>query len=665
MKGLSIDTGSDLAKPLLAWRGFLGPIAYGVLFCALIPSALSLWLQQLDIALTGVAMPPSALGWPLVAGGILIICWSMALLIVRGRGLPMNAYPTTAWVGQGPYRLVRHPIYAAFVLCVCGGAIAFGSPKGLFVGAPLASLACTALVVGYEAPATARRLGPPPHSVWFGMPVVASPERAPTITERIGAGITVFGTWLTLYFAVAALPAAPRAWFTSLPVEGAAPFIPASVVVCSLTCAWALLPLAAVGTTAGLRRFAEQGVIGTGAGMAIVLLFSSLTPYRGDIGSDVLGGLLSWRRAAASPTSALPSFNVFWTVLAARHLAMSTQRGARRLLVLLTFAQIAASHLTGMDSLLGIIAGLALVGCAIASRELARCALQAAQAFADKAGSISFGPIRLFYHALPVFAAGCVGYGIAIAFLPEPDSLLPMNIVVLSALLGAGAWGWALEGDATSRPFGFFGGFLAALIAALLLAGLDCMSPQQIAASTIALPFAQAVGRLRCLMHGCCHGRLCAATEHGLRYTHPLSRVAAIPALAGRPILPTQLFSLLANVLIGLVLIRMARSGADIAHIIAAYLVTMGLSRFCEEASRGEPNTPIRCGLNLYQWLAIAVALAGLALALVAPLGTLPSPRLPTFGAWLSTLPFVLLWTTAFSVDWPRTGWPLSRLSAA
>jgi Prolipoprotein diacylglyceryl transferase/PAP2 superfamily len=307
-------------------------------------------------------------------------------------------------------------------------------------------------------------------------------------------------------------------------------------------------------------------------GIATFVLMPTVTPFRGDPGFDPLGMLLAVQRATDSPATALPSFHVFWIVLAGRFLAIDRRRTSRVMLLIIGLLQIAACHLTGMHSLIDIAGGVAL-----AARPLARCGLRLAQTVVDSAGCVHVGPLRIFFHGLAVLAAASTGYVVALAFLPLGKSPLPLYIVALAALADAGLWGQFVEGGRTSRPFGFFGGLLAAVACVAVLVLRGDMGLQYAAAATIALPFTQAVGRLRCLMHGCCHGRLCAATEAGLRYTHPLSRVAGIAALTGRPIMATQIFSLVTNVVIGLVLVRLAIFDNDIAHILAAYLVLMGL----------------------------------------------------------------------------------------
>ena len=82
-------------------------------------------------------------------------------------------------------------------------------------------------------------------------------------------------------------------------------------------------------------------------------------------------------------------------------------------------------------------------------------------------------------------------------------------------------------------------------------------------------PWVQATGRLRCLVQGCCHGRL--SPDHlGIRYHHPLSRVCKLAQWPGRSVYPTQLYSIIGNVVILGLLLRLWFSGADLGFIAGA-----------------------------------------------------------------------------------------------
>lgn len=91
-----------------------------------------------------------------LAGGLLalvallIMFWGMIQIILRGKGLPMNAYPPKKLVTDGVFDLVPHPIYFGFSLIILGLSIYFGSGEGLYLVTPIVIFSTTSLVLGYE-----------------------------------------------------------------------------------------------------------------------------------------------------------------------------------------------------------------------------------------------------------------------------------------------------------------------------------------------------------------------------------------------------------------------------------------------------------------------------------------------------------------------------------
>ncbi len=82
----------------------------------------------------GVFAPPPALGWfaaALVALGILFAVWARFHLGRNWSGAPaVKEKPEL--VTSGPYRFVRHPIYAGIVLAAFGTALT-GTPFGIYI----------------------------------------------------------------------------------------------------------------------------------------------------------------------------------------------------------------------------------------------------------------------------------------------------------------------------------------------------------------------------------------------------------------------------------------------------------------------------------------------------------------------------------------------------
>jgi protein-S-isoprenylcysteine O-methyltransferase Ste14 len=100
-----------------------------------------------------------AAGWLFIAGGIQLYfaCafWGFAL---RGRGTPAPIDPPKKLVEEGPYRIVRNPMYWSVAFVLLGEALVFhsltlaGLAAALFAGANL-------FVLFYEEPVLRRKFG--------------------------------------------------------------------------------------------------------------------------------------------------------------------------------------------------------------------------------------------------------------------------------------------------------------------------------------------------------------------------------------------------------------------------------------------------------------------------------------------------------------------------
>lgn len=235
--------------------------------------------------------------------------------------------------------------------------------------------------------------------------------------------------------------------------------------------------------------------------------------------------------------------------------------------------------------------------------------------------------------------------------------------LLLVGIVGAGAWGcWLEGGHRLSRPFGYFGFLIAtgACLLALLLVdpvGGGTMT----AAFAVGAPLAQAVGRTRCVVQGCCHGRPVMEAP-GVRISHPLSRITQLSGFATIPIHPTPLYSCVANLVLFVLLLRLWQVGAPATLIAGAYLLLSSLARFVEEQFRGEPQTPSHAGLTVYQWLSVGGFVAGLALSMT------QGASVPPPASWsLTTLAYAtvagLVAAFAMSVDFPGSRLRFSKLT--
>lgn len=288
--------------------------------------------------------------------------------------------------------------------------------------------------------------------------------------------------------------------------------------------------------------------------------------------------------------------------------------------------------------------------------------LDATQRLANAWRSYRLGRLRVMNHAVFSGLAGGVGAGLVVLVAGAQHAALVAALMVVGAL-GAALVGQLLVGSTgrLSRPFGYFGGLVGIAVVGGLATLVTPDAATALAAFALVAPLTQALGRLRCLVQGCCHGTLAPAAS-GIVVTNPHSRVTAA-GLAGQPIHATQLYSIVGNLLLAPALAALWFGGAPIATVMGAYLVGAGATRFVEEAYRGEPRTAVWRGLHSYQWFAIAMVVVGLGVLLIP---TPPAPPLePT--AWPLAVgigaAFFVFCAAALSVDAPGSTARFSRLS--
>lgn len=287
--------------------------------------------------------------------------------------------------------------------------------------------------------------------------------------------------------------------------------------------------------------------------------------------------------------------------------------------------------------------------------------LRLTERVANSWSATRIGPVRIINHVLWSGLAGGVGAAGAVLAAGTRQAPAVIGLMVAGAV-GAMVMGQLLVGSSRrlSRPFGYFGSLAAITV---LGGGWVLTHPHDavlLAAFALVAPWVQAIGRVRCIVQGCCHGEPSAS---GIVVTNPHSRVCAHADLCGVPIHPTQLYSLLGNLLLGPALLAAWQAGGPLTLVMGGYLVGAGTIRFIEEAYRGEPLTRIVAGLRIYQWFAIGMFVVG-ALVMLVP-GT-PAPPITGAGWPAAAAVGVLFFTlcgAAMSVDVPESTAPLSRLS--
>ena len=637
-----------------------GKVTYGAAFCLLLPAGLVAWARA-TAAVVPLPVPDAPLAGAGCAGlGALLMAWAMSSLWREGQGLPMNAYPPRQLVSGGLYRWLPHPIYVGASLLSVGVALLTHSSSGLWLVSPVLTLAWLALVYGFENadlqcrfPGRGRR---PAGRRWPRAAALVAP-----FGQRVRVAVAVFGPWLLLYETVLWLGPSRQPVSTFLAVEHGWPVGQWTEIFYLLAYPFAVAAPLVLRARRQLRQFAVAGWLATGAGGLLHLTLPFVAVARPFVPTTAWGHWLALERAHDGATAALPSFHVVWAGLAAHFWARRFPR-FRALSYGLGLAISLSCLTTGMHSLLDVAAGALLATAVLNHRRLWRGLRRRLERLANSWSARQLGPLRVLNHSLYAGLAMLAGVLLTSSLLPGAGLVLPP---VVLGVVGAGLWGQLVESSSgLSRPFGYYGSLLGGLAGCGVAAWLGPVSFWEVlAACTLALPLVQGVGRLRCLVQGCCHGRPGPARV-GIRVAHPRSRVCELAHLGGRPVHATPAYSMLANLLTGLVLFRLAYERVPAPLLIGSYLILSGLARFVEEHFRGEPQTPRLAGLKLYQWLAFATVLLGILLT------TWPAP--PTHFHWRwhpAALPVAgaaaLLAAFAMGMDFPASTRKFSRLAGS
>lgn len=246
-----------------------------------------------------------------------------------------------------------------------------------------------------------------------------------------------------------------------------------------------------------------------------------------------------------------------------------------------------------------------------------RAVLRRTERLANSWTAFRIGPVRIMNHSVFAGLAGGVGTFVALIAAGTGNRTI-VAVLCVGGIVGAALFGQMLEGssDRLSRPLGYFGGLLGIVFAGLAFGQPGSALLEVFAAFGLAAPLTQAIGRLRCVVQGCCHGAPVVGGDGGIVVENEHSRIVAA-GFKGIPIYPTPVYSIIGNIAIFVALAAFRAVGVRLTMICGLYLVLAGLLRFVEEGYRGEPQTKIVGGLRIYQWFSMIMLLAGLFLLTV------------------------------------------------
>jgi phosphatidylglycerol---prolipoprotein diacylglyceryl transferase len=170
----------------------------------------------------------------------------------------------------------------------------------------------------------------------------------------------------------------------------------------------------------------------------------------------------------------------------------------------------------------------------------------------------------------------------------------------------------------------FYGGLIAAVAVALVYLRrhkLPLWTTTDVFAPGIAL--GHVVGRLGCLMAGCCFGRP-TSVPWAITFRDPAA-MANVGTPLGVPLHPTQLYEAGAELLILGILLAFERRGRPFpGRTFWSYLLLYGISRFIVEFYRGDSRGMVFDVLSTSQF--VSVILVPLAIVMLVVLSRRPDP---------------------------------------
>ncbi|HKI45771.1 MAG TPA: prolipoprotein diacylglyceryl transferase family protein [Balneolales bacterium] len=579
---------------------------YGFLFIVLLPMMLILWVSATEEWISLPVLDVPAVGWILSILGIMTLAAGVFGLMLYGKGLPMNPYPPGAYVAKGAYHYVAHPIYTGAVMLSFGMSILTRSTAAFWLISPVLLLGAVALVLGYERDDLKQRF-PEAHP----RPLIRFPENinsSPKKWDRISAWILVIVPAMFAY-SIALLPGTVMTPISTITrVDLLFRFSAEGVWFILIVIPFFLAAPLIADTKAQIRGFMISALMAIG----LWFLFSAMSPFVTVNSVEAAeNSLLEYLIGhSVHPLLAFPAWPIVLAFVAApvyfgRYPSM--RMGIWFFLLIVTIACL----ITGLFSIIDLVGAFMVVSIVGFRMKIWHGIRILSEKIADSWKEWTFGPVRVINHGFYAGTGVFLGV-IVIGVLLGVRALPAVFFVVMMSMIGAAVWAQVIEGSAKLlRPLGFYGGVIGTILGCILVPFLFKISTVVIlTAFAVAGPWVQGWGRLRCLVQGCCHGRP-TTRDIGIRFYHKRSRVTRLSDYKGVYLHPTQVYSILGNIVIGVVLLRLWFTDVPGTFIIGLYLILSGLARFVEEEYRGEPQTPVIRHLRLYQWVSIVSVIIG------------------------------------------------------
>jgi prolipoprotein diacylglyceryltransferase/protein-S-isoprenylcysteine O-methyltransferase Ste14 len=580
-------------------KNTIGKFLYALLFLVIIPLALWYWAAWTDSIVRYPAIESEAAGWVFSISGGLLMLWGMLALRTHGKGLPMNSFPPPQFVTQGPYRLFRHPIYWGFGMLLVGVFILKGSASGLWLVTPITILGMMGLVWGYEKIDLKQRF--PDSKI---TKVLDLPDNDPipaSLRDRLASAFWVI-TLLALSNYIATTLIGNTVPLTGSPLN--LYLLLDNVYLAMLGVLFIAVAPFLLRNKDLLREWAHASILG----LFLSLFLALVAPVAG----------VAYLPDAASATI-LPVFTavpIFLILISFQKIVGQTRQRFLLLSLLAVLLSLMQLH-QSRSALLHLTTSIGLFLLAANYKQVWFLLKNLAEKIANSWQEWVFGKIRVINHGFYVGA----GTFLSILLAGALSGKLYAWAILVFAVIGivsAALWAQIIEGsEKLKRPFGYYGSLVGIPFACLAFWAMGVHAWVIIAVVSVVMPWAQAIGRLRCLVNGCCHGGPVNNPDIGIRYFHVRSRVCGLSGLKGVLLHPTQLYAIIWLFFVGFILLALWINHFPASFIFGLYLILTGLGRFVEEAYRGEVQTAVLKGLRLYQWAAILSVFTGIVMTVI------------------------------------------------
>ena len=255
---------------------------------------------------------------------------------------------------------------------------------------------------------------------------------------------------------------------------------------------------------------------------------------------------------------------------------------------------------------------------------------------------LKLGPITVYTYGVLLAAAYLLGLKLAMTRAKsrglDPNRALDLGIaIIVAALVGAKLLLILVDFDkfrqnpaeifSVVRAGGvFYGGLIAAVAVAFWYMWRHRMplwTTCDVFAPGIAL--GHAVGRLGCLMAGCCYGRE-THVPWAITFTNP-EAAANVGTPLGVPLHPTQLYESAAEALILVLLLWTEKKGRPFeGRTFWSYLVLYGISRFVIEFFRGDERGVVFGTISTSQFISLIIVPVAIGMLLYLSRQTSSSP---------------------------------------